>query len=303
MKSKIPVLFYMLIISGLVVTGLGAYLKYAVLAPLDLYQDVKLPAVPFLLMSDEQTQYALQKQNSKESAETVETMETEAVVVTEPEPTEEITEPSVETTVPQVEETEPKVVDESWFDDVLFIGDSRTQGLQKYGRLGKADYFCQVGLSVYGAKSARIYVNGVGKHSIKSLLMKKDYGKIYIGLGLNEIMGIQDNLISRYQELIDLIQEVEPEAVIVLQANMTVGREKAALKDCFHPDYIAGLNEKIKDLAVGDKMRYIDVNEWIADEEGYLPDGWSKDGTHPYADGYYEWGQWLLQNASTLGID
>lgn len=295
MRSKIPALYYMLIISALIVMGLGAYLKYVVLAPLDLYQDQKLAAIPFLLMSDEQTQYALKVQSDDEEMESTEELVTE--------PTEAATEPVEETAAPIEEATEPKVIDESWFDDALFIGDSRTQGLGAYGRLGEADYFAQVGLSVYGAKSTRIYVNGVGKHSIKSLLTKKDYGKIYICLGLNEIMGNHDNLISMYQEIIDMIQEIEPDAVIILQAIMTVGREKAATKDCFHPDYIAGLNERIKELAVGEKMRFIDANEWIADEEGYLPDGWSKDGCHPYADGYYEWSQWILQNAATLGID
>ena len=297
MKKNIPALYYMLIISALLVMGLGAYLKYQVLAPLDLYQDESIAAVPFLLMSDEQTQYALQRVNAPVEEEPTEAPETE------PEPTEAATEAVEETTEATEAATEPKVIDESWFDDALFIGDSRTQGLRSYGNLGEAHFFTQVGLSVYGAKGARIYVNGVGKHNLKSLLTKVDYGKIYISLGLNEIMGNHDNLIAMYQEVIDLIQEIEPDAVIILQANMTVGREKAATRDCFHPDYIAGLNERIKALAVGDNMRYIDVNEWIADEEGYLPDGWSKDGTHPYAEGYAEWGQWLLENAATLGID
>lgn len=307
MTKKIPALYFMLIISALIVAAVGAYLKYTVLAPLDLYQDEKLAAIPFLLMADEQTKYALKAQNTgEEVVEATEVMVTESVPATEAvtEPiAEAVTEPIEETGEPTEAATEPVKLDESWFDDALFIGDSRTQGLRAYGNMGEADFFTQVGLSVYGAKSARIYVNGVGKHSLKSLLMKKDYGKIYICLGLNEIMGNHDNLIAMYQEIIDLIQEIEPDAVIVLQAIMTVGREKAAVRECFTPEYIAGLNERIKALAVGDKMRFIDVNEWIADEEGYLPEGWSKDGTHPYADGYAQWGQWLLENAATLGID
>ena len=300
MKNKIPALFYMLIISGLLVTGLGAYLKYTILAPLNLYQEEKLPAIPFLLWSDDQTQYALHHPAVEEAVEVTEETVEIIEVATEPEPTEAVTEPMVETTE---ETTEPKIVNESWFDDALFIGDSRTKGLQTYGKLGEASYFSEVGLSVYGIQSLRVYVHGVGKTSLKSLLMKKDFGKIYISIGINEIMGIHDHMIKKYQELIDMIQEVEPDAVIILQGIMTVGREKAAQKDCFHPDYIASLNERIKALAVGENMRYIDVNEWIADEEGYLPDEWSHDGCHPHADGYYEWSQWLLQNAATLGID
>ena len=302
MKTKIPALFYWLIITALLVLGIGAYLKYVVLAPLDLYKEEHLMAVPFLLMSDEQAQYALQ--NQTEPTEETEVTEPPTEMSTEPETTEPITEPTEETTEPPTEPTEPIPVDESWFDDALFIGDSRTQGLGAFGKLGKADFFAQVGMTVYGARSAEIEFKGYkNKQTIRSLLKRNDYGKVYICLGLNEIMGNHDDLIAAYQKIIDLVQEVEPDAVIILQAIMTVGREKAATKACFHPDYIAGLNARIKALAVGENMRYIDVNEWIADEEGYLPDGWSRDGTHPYADGYYEWGEWIRLNASTLGID
>ena len=297
MKIKIPALFYMLMLSALLVLGAGAYLKYTVLAPLDLYQEESLMAVPFLLLSDEQTQYALKVQVPQEEEEPTEAAEPEQ------EPTVEATEPVAETTAPTEAPAELTPVDESWFDDVLFVGDSRTQGMGAYGRLGDATYFAQVGISVYGIQSFRMYVPGAGKCNLKSLLTKKDFGKIYICLGLNEIMGNHDNLITKYQEIIDMIKEVEPDAYIIVQAIMTVGRTKAATKDCFHPDYIASLNERIKGLVVGEKMRYIDVNEWIADEEGYLPDDWSKDGCHPYADGYYEWSQWILQNAATLGIE
>ena len=297
MTKKIPALYYLLMISAVVIMGIGAYFKYVVLAPLDLYQDQHLAAVPFLLMSDEETKYALNVQAPAEELEVTEPK------VTEAEPTGPVTEPVPETTAATEAFAEPVMVDESWFDDALFVGDSRTQGLGAYGKLGDATYFAQVGLSVYGIQSMKMYVSGAGKCNLKTLLNKKDFGKIYICLGLNEIMGNHDNLIKKYQELIDMIQQLEPDAVIILQAIMTVGREKAASKDCFHPDYIASLNERIKGLAVGENMRYIDVNEWIADEEGYLPDEWSKDGCHPYADGYYEWSQWILQNASTLGIE
>ena len=75
MKNKIPALFYLLIITALLVLGLGACLKYIVLAPLDLYQDESPIAVPFLLMSDEQTRYVLESKISSGKVETTENME------------------------------------------------------------------------------------------------------------------------------------------------------------------------------------------------------------------------------------
>ena len=36
-----------------------------------------------------------------------------------------------------------------YFDDALFIGDSRTEGIRDYGTLKNAQYFCHRGLSSY----------------------------------------------------------------------------------------------------------------------------------------------------------
>ena len=44
-------------------------------------------------------------------------------------------------------------VDASYFDDALFIGDSRTVGLKEYGTLNNATFFANTGLSIYDATS------------------------------------------------------------------------------------------------------------------------------------------------------
>lgn len=300
MKKHTQLLMWMLLISAVIVGGAGAYLKYAVLKPLDLCQDQSIFAVPFLLMTDETTRYALQS-TVQEEAEPTEPEPDETVPLTLP--PEETAEPVTEPPTEPPTEPEPVELDESWFDDALFIGDSRTQGLQNYGRLGEADYFCDVGMSVYSARSTRRWIKDVGRTNLGNLLDKKAYGKIYISLGLNEIMGDHEKLLEEYENLIDLIREKQPDCHIILQAIMTVGRNKANSKECFSLESIHGLNGDIAALVKDDKMHYIDVNEWIADEEGYLPDEWTRDGTHPYATGYAEWSQWLLENAGTLGIE
>ena len=185
MKNKMPALFYLLIITALLVLGLGVCLKYIVLAPFGLYQDESPIAVPFLLMSDEQTRYVLESQISAGKVEATEATE-EAEIETETmeaviEPKPETTEATEATDAAEATEvvTEPVVIDESWFDDALFIGDSRTKAMQSYGKLGAADYFSEVGLSVYGVQSARVYVKDVGKVNLKSLLTKKKRQKAF----------------------------------------------------------------------------------------------------------------------------
>jgi len=314
MKKRYGALLWMLIITAVLIAAFGAWLKYTVLQPLGLYQEESVIAVPFLLTADEEAKYTLQAaQNDNVTEDPTVPEETlpveEETIPAETEAPVDVQQP--EETIPETlpAETEPETmpvlieIDESWFDDALFIGDSRTQGLSAYGRLGDAHYFCEVGMTVYNVQSARKGSQNYPKTNLAGLLEKYQYGKIYIHLGLNEIMGDWDQLIEKYQELIDLIHEKQPDAVIILQSIMTVTRDKAASAEHFSLESIQALDARIKELAVGDYMRYLDTNEWLADEEGYMPDDISQDGCHLYGTGYREWAQWYMDTAATLGIE
>lgn len=305
MNKRYSVLLWMLIATAVLVAALGAYLKYVVLKPLELYQQESVVAVPFLLLADEEAKYTIRLSNQEEYPEetNVPPAETESV-----EPTEEMIQPTeavVEATEPVAEETEPVpvVVDESWFDDALFIGDSRTYGLSMYGSLGNAHYFSEVGMTVYNVQTVRRSSKNFSKTNLVGLLEKNTYGKIFIHLGLNEILGDRDKLLAKYQELVDLVREKQPDAVIVLQSIMTVTRSKAASDTHYSLENIQALNDGIKAMVEGDKMRYLDVNVWIADEEGYLPKDQSKDGCHLYGTGYQEWAKWYIEIAPSLEIE
>ncbi len=304
MNKHLLTLLCLLLITSVLVACLGGFLKYGVLRDLELCQDISIMAVPFVLLEDEGVKYALQTMAQKE-------LELPADQSTEPPITEESTEAITEaqsdppaTEVPTEPPTEPwpEDVEESWFDDVLFVGDSRTVGLRDYARLGKAEYFCQVGMTVYGVLDAKCGDTNFGDTTLGDLLSTRSYGKIYVNLGLNECGSSHKSIISKYRQLLDLIQEKQPDAVIIVQGIMTVSREKAASKSYFGLDNLHALNDAIASLADGDQIRYIDVNEWLADEEGYMPSNWSGDGCHPYVAGYREWAQWLLDTAGDLHI-
>lgn len=306
MQKRTFALVLMLLVSTLLVAGLGAYLKYEVLQPFGLFQEKSLIELPFAVMRDPAAQFALKNLRQEE---------------TEP-PTEAPTEPAAtsgydqsavavsrpmelrfpfQTIIPIVTEP-PVVVTEDWFDDALFIGDSRVVGLRDYARLGKADYFCSVGLTVFDAVKIKLSDKNFSATNLETLLRTKRYGKVYISLGLNDCGYPSDMLMRGFETLIDTVQENQPDAVIVLHGMIAVGRKKASSKWYFSMDNLNKINEAISELADGDKIRYIDANEHFADEEGYLPSWRSSDGCHFDVAGYREWAQWILDNASTLNI-
>ena len=79
-------------------------------------------------------------------------------------------------------------------------------GLSMYARLGQADYFAGVGLSVFQLFSQTASDTDFGETDLTSLLTSRNYGKIFIMLGLNEAGYPLDSLKERYRQDVEQIQ-------------------------------------------------------------------------------------------------
>ena len=225
---------------------------------------------------------------------------------TEP-PTDPPTEPPTEPpTDPPKSDTYPGYdfsggVDSSWYDDVLFIGDSRTLGLKEYARSGNAEYFCGVGMSVFNVQTTRAADLNFEKQYLEDLLSSRTYGKVFINLGINECGYATSSLISAYKDLIKLVQKYQPNAKIVIQAIMTVSKSYSSAS-YFQPSHIFSINDRLYNLADGVNVFYIDVNPYFTDSNGYLYKDITGDGCHLYASYYRVWREWISYEAARLGI-
>lgn len=314
MQNRLRTLLCMLLISGVLVAALGAYLKFEILTPLGFFADKNVIEVPFLVLTDPAVHYALLAQQEKETipppdapAElpTDSLIESPTEILTEP-PTEHPTEvpsaPIAELTIQPPIEPPYVEITEQWFDDVLFIGDSRTVGLRDYARLGRADYFCSVGMTVFDAMDTLASDHDFAETDLEQLLQEKRYSKIYISLGLNECGYPYDLLMDGYETLLNRVRQLQPNAVIILQTMITVSRIKARSEWYFSLENLDKVNTGIKALADRERIRYIDANTYFADEEGYLPSEMTADGCHFYVSGYQDWARWIFENAKTLNI-
>lgn len=191
-------------------------------------------------------------------------------------------------------------VTESYFDDAVFIGDSRTVGLSMYSAFENADYLCDVGMNIYDCLDRDIDFRGNSHTSVRNMLATHTYKKVYIMLGINEISSNEDKYIEAYADVIDSIHRYEPDAIIIVQGIMCVGKSKSDSHPHFNNPKINKRNARLKELADADPSDYIyylDINEGIADEEGNLPANYSFDQIHLYAQYYYLWRDYLLANA------
>ena len=184
-------------------------------------------------------------------------------------------------------------VEPSYFDDALFIGDSRTVGIQLYGVLTGADFFCNTGMSIYSLRKANIEIDGVGKIGISDLLKTKSYGKVYVMLGINEISYSFNGTVKKYKALLDEIRETQPNADIYIQANLHVTKERSDKDQYVNNANLDRFNNAIAQFADNKTIFYIDPNEYFDDAEGNLSTEYCSDASHIRTKYYKEWSKWI----------
>lgn len=192
---------------------------------------------------------------------------------------------------------EKQTVGKEYFDDALFIGDSRTVGISEYGDLNNAIFFANTGMSVYNVFEKNVSVPQVGKLKLERLLTYKKFGKIYIMLGINELGYNQEKTLKKYKDLLKFIQEKQSNAIIYIEANLHVTAERSNKDKTINNININKINNEISQLADNEKIFFIDVNEKFDDENGNLSSNYTQDNVHIYAKYYKEWSDWLSQNA------
>ncbi len=165
-----------------------------------------------------------------------------------------------------------------YFDDALFIGDSRTVGLRDYTELKEhADFLCETSLTINKVFTS----NFKGRGTVEKALASKDYGKIYIMVGVNELgTGTTEDFMEDYTEVVDRLHELEPDAKVIIMSIMNIDREKSTSDKIFNNSNILGRNNAIATLADNEEIFYININEAVCDEEGFLRDDLRGDHLH-----------------------
>ncbi len=216
--------------------------------------------------------------------ETVKQDETETVTATE-------------TLVP--EEVEPPIrefheVDDSYFSDAVFIGDSRTVGLHDYGGLDDSTFYATVGMNIYDLWTEKFCEVDGQKETLEDALRARTYGKIYFQIGINEMgRGTVDGFMKAYEESVAKFKELQPDAVIFVQAIMKVTKDKSDKDPIFNNPGIEERNARIAELADNRTVFYLDVNEVVCDENGALRKDITFDNIHLLGSKYDIWVDYL----------
>lgn len=192
-----------------------------------------------------------------------------------------------------VPESEP--APEDYFSDAAFVGDSRTDGLLLYSGIKGATGLSYKGLTISELEDKRVKftVSGV-TDTVMGALEKERYGKVYIMLGVNELGWHNDDLFySTYVQAVRRIKELQPDAVIYLQAILPVTKKESDGHPYFTNENILRYNELIAQIAAEEQVYYLDVGVSVMGEDGTLPEEGSTDGIHLKRDYYKRWYEYL----------
>lgn len=175
-------------------------------------------------------------------------------------------------------------VDMSYFDNTVFIGDSRTEGLLIYSGVSNLNGFSYKGLSVDKLDSdASISIPGEGGlYTCYEAISMTSYDNYYCMFGINELgWDFADVFIDEFDDLIDHIKSVNPDAVIYVESILPVSEEYSAENSVYTQERIDEYNDLLLEMCKERKdVIYLDVAAAVSDEAGYLPDEASVDGVH-----------------------
>ena len=181
--------------------------------------------------------------------------------------------------------------------DIYFVGDSITR------RWGTSDPQYKAMLAnwnqhFFGWNAGNF---GWGADQIQNILWRLENGEldgvnpkvIVILAGTNNV-GPQAgddakvaDITRGLQALLDLCRKKAPDAIVILTAIFPRNDNMAAMPA------IRQINRNLAQFADGKKVRYLDVNDRLADADGKLFEGMTVDKLHPTVKGYQVWADGL----------
>ena len=184
-------------------------------------------------------------------------------------------------------------VEMDYLKDALFIGDSRTSILQDYAGWEGTEYFVKNGIMIWD-----VWDQEIDGKTLEQRLTEKQYGKVYIMLGINELdVGTPVTYGEKFKEAVDKIRGLQPNAIIFVQAIIHVTDAKDAEGTYINNDRINPRNEELKKLADNETVFYIDANEVMDDPNtGKLNPALTGDGVHIQAKNIPLWREFLLDH-------
>ncbi len=179
---------------------------------------------------------------------------------------------------------------DDYFDETLFIGDSRMVGLSMVCQDIGAAFYSAVGLSInqLGTKKV-IKIDAENSYTVMEAIEndQRDFKRVYMMFGLNELGWSYPSVFIRsVRNAIEQIETLCPNAEICIMAIMPIAADKkvSIYEGAEANQRIREYNSLLLQLASDMNCWYLDSYYFLADDVGNLPDEFAPDGIHLYSE-------------------
>lgn len=174
-------------------------------------------------------------------------------------------------------------VDDSYFSDAVFIGDSRMQGFQNASGITQGTFFTSVGMSLSAMQSKPIIQTPEGNLTVAAALSGGKYNKIYLMLGANDLGEYDwDAFREGFISCTRRFREIQPDAVFYICSVIYVEESKVTTGSYVNNTNVDKINGILLDICEQEGYYYLDLNEILSNGYGSLIEGASSDGVHIY---------------------
>lgn len=174
-------------------------------------------------------------------------------------------------------------VDNSYFSDAVFIGDSRMEGFRMASGITQGTFFTSIGMSLSSMRSEAIIQSGSESITVAAALSGGKYNKVYIMLGTNDLgeydwSSFKEGFIS----VMTRFRELQPDAVFYICSVIYVEESKITDTTYINNTNVDKINSILLEICEEEDLHYLNLNEILSNGYGSLIEGASSDGVHMY---------------------
>ena len=192
-----------------------------------------------------------------------------------------VTEESTEPTTLSAVVPESARADASYFDDVVFIGDSISEGLSNCeaaeDKMGGAQFLTSVSLSATNAlwevSSRSVHPRYRGeKMKVERAVALSGATKVYLMLGMNDIIAVGvDKAAANFEKLCDAILTNAPDVELFVESvTPLAGEGKTSGEHTLNNATISQYNALLETMCLNRGWHYLNVAEALRGADGYL---------------------------------
>ncbi len=149
----------------------------------------------------------------------------------------------------------------------IILGDFRVAGLELYYP-GSIDIAYNDNVKMTAALESSFSGTNGQSLDIEEVFVDKKYDNIYLFFGVNELQGVQTPAFyTAYMDFVTHIKTLQPDSDIYLLNLVSVSQNAIDTTEAYYADKINAVNSLIKDVAVAQKVYYIDIDSVLS------PDG------------------------------